>query len=255
MSSRTSTPAALSSEPRVASGRCWRLVEAQHLVSTARLTDTGAEQERLEQLIEQSKPMIPPECRHLHFLLATQFRYGAPYPRGSRFRRAGLTPGVFYASALAQTAAIEMAFHRLLFFAESPATPWPANAGQYTAFRVSYATARAIDLTRPPFAAPRRTWRHVTDYSACQNLADNARANDIDVITYESVRDPERGRNLAILACRAFAQRAPAARQSWRIHLGAGGARLICEFPRLILGFDRQAFAADPRIAGMSWAR
>jgi hypothetical protein len=52
MSSRTWTPAALSSEPRAASGRCWRLVEAQHLVSTARLTNTGAEQERLEQLIE-----------------------------------------------------------------------------------------------------------------------------------------------------------------------------------------------------------
>jgi hypothetical protein len=103
MSSRTWTPAALSSEPRAASGRCWRLVEAQHLVSTARLTNTGAEQERLEHLIEQSKPMIPPECRNLHFLLATPFRYGAPYPRGSRFRRAALTPGVFYASALAQS--------------------------------------------------------------------------------------------------------------------------------------------------------
>jgi hypothetical protein len=255
MSSRTWTPAALSSEARAASGRCWRLVEAQHLISTARLTDTRAEQERLEQLIEQAKPMIPPECRHLHYLLATPFRYGAPYPHGSRFRRAGVTLGVFYASALAQTAAIEMAFHRLLFFAESPSTPWPANAGQYTAFRVSYATNHAMDLTRAPFAARRRAWRHVTDYSACQTLADNARASDIDVIMYESVRDPERGRNVAILACRAFAQRTPTARQSWRIDLGAGGTRLICEFPQLILSFDRDAFAADPRIAGMNWTR
>jgi hypothetical protein len=231
------------------------VVEAQHLVSTAKLTDTRAEQERLEQLIEESKPTIPPECRHLHFLLATPFRYGAPYPRGSRFRRAGLTPGVFYASAQARTAAIEMAFHRLLFFAESPVTPWPANAGQYTAFRAGYATGRAIDFARAPFAARRRVWRHVTNHSACQTLADNARASDIDVIMYDSVRDPGRGRNLAILACPAFAQRAPTARQSWRIHLGAGGARLICEFPRLILSFDRDAFATDPRIAGMSWGR
>ena len=225
MSSRTWTAAALSSEARPASGRCWRLVEAQHLVSTARLTDTRVEQERLEQLIEQTKPMIPPECRHLHFLLATPFRYGAPYPRGSRFRRAGLTPGVFYASALAQTAAIETAFHRLLFFAESPATPWPANAGPHTAFRVGYATRRAIDLTRAPFAARRRAWRQVTDYSACQAMAESARAQGIDVITYESVRDPGRGLNVAILACRAFAQRAPAARANPGACISAQPAR------------------------------
>ena len=173
----------------------------------------------------------------------------------SRFRRAGLTPGVFYASALAQTAAIETAFHRLLFFAESPATPWPANAGQHTAFRVGYATRRAIDLTRAPFAARRRAWRQVTDYSACQAMAESARAQGIDVITYESVRDPGRGLNVAILACRTFAQRAPAARQSWRLHLGPAGARLICEFPRLILDLGRDAFAADPRIAAMNWER
>ena len=42
----------------------------------------------LESLIEETKPALPPECRHLHYLLATPFRYGS-YPRGSRFRRAG----------------------------------------------------------------------------------------------------------------------------------------------------------------------
>ena len=63
---------------------------------------------------------MPPECRHLHYLLATPFRYGSPYPRGSRFRRAGLTPGVYYASGTAGTAIAETAFYRLLFFAEFP---------------------------------------------------------------------------------------------------------------------------------------
>ena len=100
------------------------------------LVDTLEEQAVLEQVLEDSKPHIPPECRDLHYLLFTPFRYGAPYPRGSRFRRVGLTPGVFYASMQSKTAVAEMAFWRLLFYAESPETPWPANPGEYTAFSV-----------------------------------------------------------------------------------------------------------------------
>jgi hypothetical protein len=46
-----------------------------------KLTDNAAEQALLERLIEDSKPPIPLECRHLDFLLFTPFRY-APYPQG-----------------------------------------------------------------------------------------------------------------------------------------------------------------------------
>ncbi len=127
MSSSTWTPAALSSEARARAGTCWRLVEAQHRVSTLKLVDSVAEQELLENIIESSKPPLPPECRDLHYLLSTPFRYGAAYPTGSRFRRAGMTEGVFYASEAPHTAVAEMSFYRLLFFAESPDTPWPAN--------------------------------------------------------------------------------------------------------------------------------
>jgi hypothetical protein len=229
-------------------------VEAQHHVSTAKLTDTAKEQDRLEELIEASKPAVPEECRHLHYLLWTPFRYGV-YPRGSRFRRAGLTPGVFYAAAAAETAAIELAFHRLLFFSESPDTPWPMNAGEYTAFAVEYATARAIDLSKPPLSVHRDDWMHPIRYDECQNLADAARAEPIDVIKYESVRDPDHRINVAVLQCRAFAKPEPVDRQTWRIHLSPSGARLIREFPRQVLDCDRGTFAADPRIARMRWER
>jgi hypothetical protein len=47
-----------------------------------------------------------------------------------------MTEGVFYAAEEASAAVAETAFHRLLFFAESPATPWPQNASQFTAFSV-----------------------------------------------------------------------------------------------------------------------
>src|SRR5688572_4349269 len=165
MSSNIWTPDALSSEATPSSGHCWRVVEAQHQVSTTRLTDTLEEQRRLETLIDGAKPRIPEDCRHLHFLLYTPFRYGAPYPRGSRFRRAGHTPGVFYGSEAPETAAAEVAFARLLFFAESPTLPWPRTSAQFTAFRADAVSGRAIDLSVAPFRATRSVWMHPTDYA------------------------------------------------------------------------------------------
>lgn len=255
MPSSTWTPAALSSSRRALSGTCWRLVEAQHHVSTLKLVDTLDEQALLENLIEDTKPLVPPECAHLNYLLFTPFRYGAVYPNGSRFRRAGVTDGVFYAAEAAETAVAEITFHRLLFFAESPDTPWPANPAEYTGFAAEYRTKRAIDLTTGRFAAHRAVWSHPTDYSRCQALAESARSAAIEIIRYRSARDPREGMNLALLTCRAFANPEPIDRRTWRIHLRETGVLAICEAPELGLSFDRNAFASDPRIAAMRWDR
>src|SRR6266508_2811783 len=181
MSSPIWTPDALSSEAAKfdgkyrLDGKYWRMVEAQHRVSTLKVVDTLDEQALLEDLIEETKPQIPLECRHLHYLLATPFRYGSIYPHGSRFRRAGRTKGVYYAAETMMTAVSEMAFYRLLFFAESPDTPWPHDAAEYTAFAATLRSSKAIDLTKAPFDAGREIWSHATDYSPCQDLADRAR--------------------------------------------------------------------------------
>jgi hypothetical protein len=250
----TWTPAALSSEARARSGRCWRLVEAQHVVSTLKLVETLAEQELLERLLEASKPPVPPECRHLHDLLSTPFRY-APYPQGSRFRRPGPTPGVFYASQSIATAVAELAFARLLFFAESPGTPWPINASEHTAFCVRFRTSTGIDLTDPPFDRDAADWSHPTDYASCQALANAARAAGVQVLRHASARDPGRGRNIALLTCAAFGSREPIDRQTWRLLLDESGVRAVCQFPERRLAFDRSAFARDPRIAALHWNR
>ena len=255
MSSSTWTPDALRRERRRRSESCWRVVEAQHHVSTMKLVDTLDEQSRLEELLEQTKPPVPPECAHLHYLLFTPFRYGSPYPTGSRFRRAGFTPGVFYASETVITAMAEMAFHRLLFYADSPGTPWPRDADDYTAFSVPYTTKAALDLTVAPLNRERARWKHRTEYGACQALADNARAAGIDVLRYESARDPDGGVNIALLACGAFAVRAPRSRQTWRVYLSGSGVRAVCGAPQHQIGFDRDAFAVDPRIAAFEWRR
>jgi len=219
-----------------------------------KLVDTLDEQSALELLVDATKPPLPPECRHLHYLLATPFRYGAPYPSGSRFRRAGLTPGVFYASRTPATAIAEMTFHRLLFFADSPQTPWPIDAGDLTAFSVRFQTPAAIDLAAPPFDVDRVRWTHPSDYGPCQALADAARDADVDVLLYRSAREAG-GINVALLACRAFGGSEPLERQTWRLNLNAHGARAVCEFPELRLEFTREVFAADPRIASLQWER
>ena len=217
------------------------------------LVDTLEEQALLEQVLDDSKPAVPDECRHLHYLLFTPFRYGAPYPRGSRFRRAGLTAGVFYASLQITTAVAEMAFWRLLFYAESPQTPWPTNAGEYTAFSVRFSTGKSLDLTRPPLNRDVAKWRDPIDYTHCQDLADAARPAGVQVVKYHSARAP--GLSVALLTCPVFASREPEETRRWRIHVGSTGARAICEFPDERLAFDRTAFARDPRIASLTWDR
>ena len=217
------------------------------------LVDTLEEQALLEQVLDDSKPAVPDECRHRHFLLFTPFRYGAPYPRGSRFRRAGFSAGTFYASLTVTTAVAEMAFWRLLFYAESPETPWPANPAEYTAFSVRFATHKGLDLTRPPLNRDAVKWTDPVDYTHCQALADMARSAGVQMVKYQSARAA--GVNVALFTCAAFASRQPEERRRWRLHVGATGARAICEFPDERIAFDRTAFARDPRIASLPWDR
>lgn len=241
------TPGALASEARDYRHDIWRVVETQYKTATLRLTDTLAEQTALERVLERTKPPIPPECAGLNFLLAAPFRY-APYPMGSRFRRAGQPEGAFYASETVETAIAETAFHRLLFFAESPATKFPSQPIEHTAFGVPCRTRRLIDLTRPPLARDRAIWTSPADYSPCQDLADAARAGGIEAIRYQSVRDPEHRANVAVLSPKAFAARSPRRLQTWHVFPRLHAVQAWRESPRLALEFPIAAFSNDPRL-------
>jgi hypothetical protein len=251
MSSPIWTPAALLSEKRAASGKYWRLVEAQHQVSTMKLVDTVEEQSLLEDILEASKRPFPPECAGFDYLLATPFRYGAAYPHGSRFRRAGFTEGVYYAAAKVETALAEMAFYRLLFYAESPGTPLPANPADYSAFAARISTDAALDLTEPGLNRDEALWTDLQNYEPCQALAEQARLAKVEAILYRSVRDPAGGLNIAILSPKAFAEKMPVERMSWRIRLSKTGVQALCEFPMRRTGFAVADFAGDPRLASL----
>lgn len=242
------TPDALRSECRPLSAQAWRVVEAQHVVSTLPLVDTLEEQALLEEILEETKPPFPEECARLHMLLKTPFRY-RPYPHGSRFREAGRSAGVFYAAATPETALAEMVFYRYLFYAESPNMAFPERPAQYTAFSVAVQTDHALDLTAPPLSQDQAAWEHLTDYTACQSLAKAARDCGAEALAYRSVRDPEGGMNYALLSCAAFCEAAPSSYQSWRLYITQANARAV-QWPEWQggLSFARSAFEADPRL-------
>ncbi|NNE79135.1 MAG: RES family NAD+ phosphorylase [Silicimonas sp.] len=193
------------------------MIEGQYRPSTQKIVDTRAEQNRLEELLEASKPPVPEDCVHLDYQFRTPFRYGR-YPGSSRFRREGHTPGVFYAAEAPLTAAIESAWGLVKFYRASPDTPLPNTTTAHTAIQADIRVPISIDLTHPD-VADTGDWTHPTDYTATTNFADQVRAEGCEAIRYQSVRDPDRGMNVAVLTCRAFARPIPIALQTWHVFL------------------------------------
>lgn len=242
------TPPALASEHRSLSGDAWRVVESQSRYATMKIVDDVDEQEILEAELERSKPKIPEACQHLHWLLATPFRYAA-YPHGSRFRRAGQPDGCLYASERIETAIAEDGFYRLLFFLDAPGMARPKNPLERTSFRLRYATATGLDLTHGPFLVDHALWSHPINYDPCQDFADAARTSGAQAIRYTSVRDPGGGANLALLSWDALASREPLDQQTWHTMIRADRLEAFCEMPRMRLTFHLTDWAAiDPRI-------
>ena len=137
---------------------------------------------------------------------------------------------------------------------ESPGTPWPANAGEYTAFSVRFSAGKGLDLTRPPLNRDAERWTHPTDYSHCQALADAAREADVLAIRYQSARAlrDKRGATgvcgVCIAGASGAAGMADPRRRRWAcvrsVSFQRNGSRSIA-----------LAFARDPRIATLTWER
>jgi len=202
--------------------KLFRIVEAQHSISTDRLVEGPAEQDVLERLIEATKPTMLTDARGLHHLLGTPFRYG--YARETRFRRAHERPGIFYGSERQTTAVAETAYWRMRFFAASPGMKLPKTTLEHLAFSVPVAVDRALDLTIAPLDAGRALWIEPDDYRPCQRLAERARRLNAQLIRYESVRDPGKGRNAALFDPSAFEKPVPTNEQTW--HFRFAGTKL-----------------------------
>lgn len=238
------TPTALASELRRYRRTVWRVVEAQHRISTNRLADTLADQARLEDLADAAKPDLPRSAEGLHYLLASPFRYG--HTVASRFRRADEKPGIFYASEAETTAIAETAYWRLRFIARSPGFVPGSRTSEHLSFSVPVAVARAIDLTRAPFDARLSHWIDPLDYAACQELAAAAREADAQAIRSRSARHPG-GINLALLDPAGFARKQPEHGRNWHLRLEQGQLTAFAAFPGdTVLRFSPEQFGLPP---------
>lgn len=183
------------------------------MASTSKLVDTRAEQELLEDILEEHKPPIPDEATELHYLLFSPFRYETRQPSGSRFRAVN-DPAVFYAAETVRTAAAEVGYWRWRFLQDTAGLE-RLQPCSFTSFRVPIRTG-CIDLREPPYDTDAPQWQHLADYSATQAFGRIARDAGIGAILYQSVRDPEQHFCVAVLTPLAFAAKKPdSVTQTW----------------------------------------
>jgi len=199
----------------------WRGVEAQHLIATLRLTDSASDHRVLEELLERSKPPLPPHAHARHYLLTTPFRYRSPI--ASRFRRA-LDPGAWYGAEELRTAGAETGYWRWRFLSDSEGLKGQALHTTHSFFRAQV-RGRCLDLTRPPWNAAQQHWRHPRDYSACHELAAAARTQRVAWIRYQSAR-VSAGVCGAVFEPSALTLNRTSPMQTWVCRSTAAGARL-----------------------------
>lgn len=165
----------------------WRGVETQYISSSTALVDNQNEHELLEQMLEESsKPALPPmQEPGKHYLLVTPFRYTPG--QASRFRPLGQR-GVWYGARKLRTACAEVAYWRMQFIRDSAGLEDEKIISHHTFFAASI-DGQGIDLMAQPWMACRQAWVS-DDYSETHRLAVAAAKDGIEVIRYESARDP-----------------------------------------------------------------
>lgn len=232
--------------PRLTLARAlWRGVEAQHLVATMKLVDTLAEQGILEQLLEGSKPPLPPAAAGMHYLLSTPFRYPSPHP--SRFRAAG-EPGLWYGAESLLTAAGEVGHWRWHFVTDSAGLDEQEVVTEHTFFQAQV-EGRAVDLTEPPWSSLATVWTHPSDYRECQRVADSARSAGMQWIRYTSARHTA-GTCGAVLDPQVLSLPTPLLQQTWVCKASRRQVLMVHDSDRLALRFDDKGLQVPPDIDG-----
>lgn len=199
------------SELRILRLSSWRVVEAQHQVSTRKLVDSTEEQILIEELIDSVKPPDITGGR-LHYLLFTPFRY-PPLPHGSRFGGRH-ERGIWYGSLELRSAFAEVAYYRLLFIEGSHAALGTITTA-LTAFTAMIRTAKGIDLTNEPFDSYRSKISSPASYDASQQLGDEMRAGGVEAFRYWSARDAEDGINVGVFSPAVFGRAKPKSFETW----------------------------------------
>lgn len=233
-------------------GSCWRVVETQETAATMAITQSAAQQSRLEELLDSSKPKIPADCIGLSYLLMTPFRY-PPLRHGSRF---GSTweRGIFYGSCELKTAFAETAVYFWLF-QQGPKElgPLAQIRDQRTAFSVKLISKKALDLHSEEFLSARENIHRPDSWDYTQQLGKQLRELGTEFIVYPSARVAG-GKNIAVFSPLAFAEKDPAQQQLWHVRFTTD----TCVFVRAGVSdgfeFQRKDFSIDGKIPHPSQA-
>jgi hypothetical protein len=203
----------------------WRVVEAQHQVSTRRLVDTLEEQAILEQIVDEVKPSPPSGdgFKGLHYLLSTPFRH-PPLRHGSHFGSAA-ERSLWYGAGKVETSLAEKAYYQLLFVEGTKADLRNLSC-DWSAFSADIATARGIDLTSGAFDGFRSVLASPTSYAATQPLGSAMRAAGVVAIVFASARCPQKGNAVGLFEP-AFANPDPGELQTWRCVVTASGCEVF----------------------------
>lgn len=217
-------------------GRLVRLVESQGQVATLQLVDTLEEQALLEELLETSKPRMPPPAEPLHYLLKTPFRY-PPLRWGSRFGRRH-EPSLFYGALKLETAMAESAFYRFVLW-EGMSEPPPSGRilSEHASFEARFQVQKGVRLQLPPFREHEGELCDPSDYSVCQGLGSAMREAGIEAFEYRSARCQQGGTNVALFAPSAFTEKRPRNLMPW-----------LCETTAEYVAFKHAQVPDSPRL-------
>ncbi len=176
----------------------WRVVEDQHILSSRDLVDSIEEHDLLEELIEESKPLIETGKDYLIF---TPFRY-PPLKYGSRFGST-IEPSLWYGSLQLETAFTEVAYYRLKFFEDTHADLGNVEISM-TAFTAFIVSNRGVDLTEMPFNQYTQYISNKSTYDYSQLLGTHMREDNIEVFIYSSARTSAMTKNIAAFTQSVF---------------------------------------------------
>ncbi len=202
-----------SSEIKPLMATIYRIVESQEQAATLGLVSNVYEQGVLEDLIENTKALLPDRTEQLHYLLKTPFRY-PPLRHGSRFGTS-FEQSLFYGSLNISTALAETAYYRFVYMLGSEVPYQSTISSEYTSFLVSVKSNYGVFLDQPPFSEYEPILTSPTSYSETQQLGLSMRQDSVEVFRYTSARDKSKGRNIALFTPNAFHSQKPSKLVSW----------------------------------------
>jgi hypothetical protein len=197
-------------------GVCWRVVETQETAATVSITSSQADQFRLEELLDASKPPVPADAAGLSYLLSTPFRY-PPLDYGSRFGSV-FERGIFYASTHLQTSFAESAVYLWLFRAALvDIGPLSEIRDERSSYSVKLRTVSGIKLCATAFDGIRAELIRPDRWSDSQAFGSSLRAAAIGALWYPSARID--GENVAIFEPGVFRSKKESNLRSWHVLL------------------------------------